>query len=94
MHLSLAAFKALVRDQAFLLQLERERAVEALAVLVPEAAARKELLMQVDAIVGAGDSPLAAERDRLAELSQVLAAPIEKPASLAGTAARRSAVSR
>ena len=31
MHLSLAEFKVVVRDQAFLLQLERERAVEALA---------------------------------------------------------------
>jgi hypothetical protein len=102
MHLSLAEFKALVRDQAFLLQLERERAVEALASLVPEADARKELLKQVHAIVGAGDPPLTAERDRLAHLSQMLAAPIEKaaalvpssPASLAGTTARRSAVSR
>ena len=102
MHLSLAEFKALVRDQAFLLQLERERAVEALASLVPEADARKELLNQVHAIIGAGDPPLAAERDRLAHLSQVLAAPIEKaavlvpsdPVSLAGTTARRSAVSR
>ena len=74
MHLSLAEFKALVRDQAFLLQLEREHAVEALASLVPEASARKELFKQVDAIVGAGDLPLAAERDRLAQLSQVLAA--------------------
>ena len=53
------------------------------------------------AIVGAGDPPLAAERDRLARLSQVLAAPIEKAAALvpsgrasvAGTTARRSAVS-
>jgi hypothetical protein len=63
---------------------------------------RKELLKQINAIVGAGDPPLAAERDRLAHLSQVLAAPIEKaaplvpsrPASLSGTTARRSAVSR
>ena len=101
MHLSLAEFKALVRDQAFVLQLERERAVEALASLVPKADARKELLKQVHAIVGAGDPPLAAERDRLAELSQVLTAPIEKaaalvtpgPASVAGTVARRSAAS-
>jgi hypothetical protein len=102
MHLSLTEFKALVRDQAFLLKLEGERAVEALASLVPDADARKELLKQVDAIVGAGDPPRAAERDRLARLSQVLAAPIEKtaalvtsgPASVAGTTARRSAVSR
>ena len=82
MHLSLAEFKALVRDQAFLLQLEPERAVEALASLVPKADARKELLKQVNAIVGAGDLPITAERDRLAQLSQVLAAPIEKPAAL------------
>ncbi len=80
MHLSLAEFKVLVRDQFFVLQLEPERAVEALASLVPEAEARKELLKQVRAIVGAGDAPLAAERDRLARLSQVLAVPIEKPA--------------
>ncbi len=92
---------ALVRDQAFLLQLERERAVEALAFLVPKADARKELLKQVNAIVGLGDPPLTAERDRLAHLSQVLAAPIEKTATLvtsgrataAGTTARRSMVS-
>jgi hypothetical protein len=101
MHLSLADFKALVRDQAFLLQFERERAVEALTALVPEADARKELLKQVHAIVGAGDSPRAAERERLAELSRVLAAPVEKTAALvtsgrasvAGTTARRSVVS-
>jgi hypothetical protein len=81
MHLSLAAFKVLVRDQFFVLQLEPERAVEALAPLVPKAAARKELLQQVRAIIGAGDPPTAAERDHLARLSQVLAAPIEKPAT-------------
>ena len=43
-HLSLAEFKALVREQAFLLQFERERAVDALASLVPDASARKKLL--------------------------------------------------
>jgi hypothetical protein len=32
----------------------------------------------VHAIVGAGDRPLAAERDRLARLSQVLVVPIAK----------------
>jgi hypothetical protein len=83
MHISLTKFKALVRDQACLLQFEGEPAVEALASLVPEAEARKELLKQVHTIVGAGDPPLAAERDRLARLSQVLAAPIEKPVALA-----------
>jgi hypothetical protein len=79
MHLSLAKFKALVRDQFFLLQLERERAMEVLANLVPGAKARKELLEQVRAIVGAGDPPLAAERDRLDQLSMVLATPSTQP---------------
>jgi hypothetical protein len=92
MHLSLAEFKVLVRDQFFVLQLERERAVDALTSLVPEADARKDLLKQVHAIVGAGDPPNAAERDRLARLSQVLAAPIEK--SAAPAAPGRTSASR
>ena len=81
MHLSLAEFKVMVRDQFFVLQLEPERAIDALAAIVPEADARIELLKQVRAIASAGDSPTAAESDRLARLSQVLAAPIEKPAA-------------
>jgi hypothetical protein len=81
MQLSLAEFKVLVRDQFFVLQLEPERAVEVLPSLVPGADARKELLKQVRAIVGAGDLPTAAGLKRLARLSQVLAVPIEKPAA-------------
>jgi hypothetical protein len=81
MHLSLAEFKVQVRDQFFVLQLEPERAIEALASLVPKADARMELLKQARAIASAGDPPTAAERDRLTRLSQVLAAPIEKPAA-------------
>jgi hypothetical protein len=92
MRLSLDEFKALVRDQFFVLQLERERAVDALAALVPQADARKELLKQVRGIVGAGDPPTAAERDRLARLSQVLAVPIERPAAPATS--RRTVVAK
>lgn len=83
MHLSLPEFKVLVRDQFFVLQLEHERAVEVLASLVPEADGRKDLLKQVHAIVGAGDPKTAAERDRLARLSQVLVVPFDKPVALA-----------
>lgn len=78
MHLSLAQFKVLVRDQFFVLQLEPTRAVEALAFLVPEAGARKDLLKRLNAIVGAGDFPLAAGRDRLARVAAVLDVPPEK----------------
>ncbi len=83
MHLSLAEFKALVRDQAFVLQLDRDRAAEALATMLPAAHARKELMQQVRAIVGAGASPTVAEGDRIDRLAQVLAVPIEKPLALA-----------
>ena len=72
MHLSLAAFKSLVRDQFFVLQLDGERAVEALAALVPEADARENCCGHVREIASAGEPPTAAERDRLARLSQVL----------------------
>ena len=80
MRLSLAAFKVMVRDQFFVLQLQPDRAIEALAVLVPEADARKTLLTQVRAIIGAGDPPTKAENDRLSRLSQILAVPAAKPA--------------
>jgi hypothetical protein len=91
----------LVRDQFFVLQLDHERAVEVLASLVPEADARRDLLKQVNAIVGTGDTPLAAEWDRLARLSQVLMLPIGKPVapatfgqtSVARTTAKPSALS-
>jgi len=81
MRLSLAEFKVMVRDQFFVLQLEPERAIDALAAIVPKADARIELLKQVRAIASADDSSTAAESDRLARLARVLAAPIEKPAA-------------
>ncbi len=80
MRLSLADFKTLVRDQFFVLQLEREQAVAMLASMVPQADARKRLLQQVQAITGAGDPATGAERERMARLSQVLASPAETPA--------------
>ena len=88
MHMSLAAFKVTVRDQFFVLQLEPERAVEALRLLVPEADAREKLLKELHTIVGAGGPLIAAERDRMARLSMVLGESAEKPATPA--AARRT----
>lgn len=83
MRLSIAEFKRLVRDQFFVLQLEPERAIEALPSLVRDTDARKELLKQVRAIVGAGGLPTSSVGDRLVRLSNVLAVPIEKAAALA-----------
>jgi hypothetical protein len=79
MHLSLAAFKVMVRDQFFILQLEPERAIEVLPSLVPKADARTELLKQVRMIAGAGDPLTAAENDRLDRLSQAFAVSTAKP---------------
>jgi hypothetical protein len=73
MRLSLAAFKAMVRDQFFVLQLQPDRAIEALASLVPQTDARKDLLKQVRMIASAGDPFSTAENDRLTRLSKVLA---------------------
>jgi hypothetical protein len=81
MHLSLAEFKSLVREQFFLLQTEPERAIDMLARLVTEADRRTELLKQVRAIASAGDPLTAAEDERLARLSRVLGTPIEAPAA-------------
>jgi Protein of unknown function (DUF3141) len=78
MHLSLAEFKALVRDQAFLLQLKPDRAADALAIMVPAKDARKELMQQLRAIVGAGTPPALAEGERIDRLAELLAVPIEK----------------
>ena len=79
MHLPLADFKILVRDQFFVLQLEPGRAIDVLPSLVPEADARSELLKQVRAIASAGDPLSAAVDDRLAQLSRALAVPRKKP---------------
>lgn len=79
MHLSLAEFKTLVRGQAFLLQLDRDHAVEVLATMMPAMAARKELMQQLCAIVGAGTPLTIAEGERIDRLAELLAVPIEKP---------------
>jgi hypothetical protein len=88
MRLSLAAFKVMVREQFFVLQLQPDRAIEALALLVPEADARRDLLTQVRTITEAGDPLSKAESDRLSRIAQVLAvskrtgaSPVTEPAA-------------
>ena len=83
MHLSLAAFKAMVRDQFFVLQLERNRAIDVLPIMVSQADSRRTLLEQTSAIVSAGGSLVPAERERLKRLSQVLEEAAKDPAKTA-----------
>src|SRR5262249_56778692 len=78
--LSIDQYKTLVRDQFFVLLLERERAVEALATMVRDADQRAELLKRTSAIIAAGDPPTAVERERIARLEKLLAAPLAKRA--------------
>jgi hypothetical protein len=95
MHLSLAKFKVMVRDQFFVLQIEAQRAIEALADIVQKSA-RTELLQQTRAIANAGGPLTKAEGDRLERLSQALAAPIETPEApaIAGKSRGDRAVAR
>lgn len=83
MHLSLVAFKMVVRDQFAILQCEREGAVDAIADLVPKADARRLLLDQVRGVVAAGGAPKPIERERLDRLAQLLAGGSGKPRALA-----------
>jgi len=75
MHLSLAQYKTMVRDQCLMLQLEPERAATAIGAVVADAAARKELMRQLREIVMAGGSLTPNDEARLAWLAQALDAP-------------------
>lgn len=79
LHLSLETYKQMVRDQFFVLLLERQRAVEALAVLVPGAGDRANLIEQVQAIIGAAGAPTFAERERIEQLSKALSVAQTRP---------------
>ena len=98
MHLSLAAFKVLVRDQSFVLQLEPERAMEALASIVPKTDARKTAATDArdrqcrrssDQDRGRPPGPAVAGAGR----ADRDAAPIAEPTTGARAAARPEAVS-
>jgi len=80
MRYSLAEVKSRVRDQFFVLQLERERAVDALALMVPSVEERRELLRQLQGILAAAGPSSAAAHERLARLSAVLTRPLARPA--------------
>lgn len=73
MSLSLADFKALIRDQFFVLQLDCERAMQGIASMVPMADLRRQLVEEVTAIVSTGDPLTRTALAMLARLSQILA---------------------
>ncbi len=71
-NLSLSEFKALVRTQASVLRIYRDRALEALPDLVPSDAKRKELLRTVRAGVLAIGPITEVEEDCLVRLAEIL----------------------
>lgn len=76
MHLSLAAFKTLVRDTFVRLPLEPECAAPAIGAIVPDRAAHTELMRQVREIVRVDGSLTPNDFHRLARLAQALEAPM------------------
>ena len=81
MHRSITAFKVVGAGPVLRAAVQARERGRGTVSLVPEAAARKTLLKRVSAIASAGGPVTASERGRLARLSQVLVAPIEKTAA-------------
>ncbi|MFS8038169.1 DUF3141 domain-containing protein [Xanthobacter sp. AM11] len=79
MQLPIDAFKALVREQFYVLLLEREGAIAALPRMVPEDGTRRELLDAVAAVAGAAGSLPPAERQRMEALAAALEVAAPKP---------------
>ncbi|WP_332117640.1 DUF3141 domain-containing protein [Azorhizobium caulinodans] len=70
--LSISDFKSLVRRQFYILLLERMAAVEAIATLVPDGAARQSLLNDAAAVAGANGTLTIGEQQNIEKLAEVL----------------------
>ncbi|TDT96804.1 uncharacterized protein DUF3141 [Azorhizobium sp. AG788] len=92
--LSISDFKSLVRRQFYILLLERMAAVEAIATLVPDSAARQSLLNDAAAVAGANGTLTIGEQQNIEKLAEVLgvAAP-HSPAPVLPADTHRSASS-
>lgn len=84
MRLTFEDFKQLVREQYYILLLNRHRgaALEALATLVPEQGARQELVDQVASIIGANGGLSSLESQHLSKLASLLGANVPRSAYL------------
>lgn len=83
MQLSLDEFKLLVREQFYILLLQREAAVEAIADLVTDPAQRAELANTAASIAAADGKYTLAERQRVERLAAVLSTAVPKEPVLA-----------
>ncbi|MDQ0506708.1 DUF3141 domain-containing protein [Xanthobacter agilis] len=81
--LSLDEFKGLVREQFYILLLERQAAVDAIAEMVSDPAQRQELVNTVAVIAAADGAYTQAERERVERLAALLSVAVPKPPVLA-----------
>ncbi len=92
--LSISDFKSLVRRQFYILLLERMAAVEAIATLVPDGAARQSLLNDAAAVAGANGTLTIGEQQNIEKLAVVLGvAASHSPAPVLPADTHRSAPS-
>ncbi|WP_291299148.1 DUF3141 domain-containing protein [Elioraea sp.] len=74
--MSLAAFKAMLRDQCALMVLDRKAALAAMPAMVPEDAARRQRMLEGIRMVAEATGPLDATAEaRLAEIAALLGPP-------------------
>lgn len=83
MQLSLAEFKTLVRDQLYILLLERENAVEAIARLVTDQGQRQDLVNTVVGVATADGAYTPGERALVERLADILGVTAPKNVALA-----------
>ncbi|MET0678371.1 MAG: DUF3141 domain-containing protein [Bradyrhizobium sp.] len=69
---TLAEFKAMVRDQMFMLLLDQEAAVAALPVLIPDAKSRSRTVAAVRQVLSAGSEMTSGVAERLQRIAQLL----------------------
>ena len=69
---TLAEFKGMVRDQAFILLLDQEAAVAALPALIPDAKSRRSTVAAVRRVLSAGGVITGEVAERLQRIAQVL----------------------
>ncbi|MFG1264459.1 MULTISPECIES: DUF3141 domain-containing protein [Xanthobacter] len=83
MQLSLPEFKTLVRDQFYILLLEREKAVEAIARLVTDPDQRQDLVNKVVGVATADGTYTPGERALVERLAEILGVSAPKTVALA-----------
>src|SRR5512132_3777321 len=81
---TLAEFKRMVHDQAFILLLDQEAAVAALPALIPDAKSRRSTLAAVRQVLGAGGEITGEVAQRLQRIARVLG--VEDAASASAVA--------